>query len=285
MTSVLRENVILEENQAVIPLWTRWDAVLELVHALGPVLSIGRNSHAVLGRIGFYPKVFCAPCGHCASAADGTMEFYFGAWDHARVTVGEKAGGWLYGVEFFDAWKETLHKICLTADSDLEAFREWVELNQATPESSLSDRPGDRGGCSANPVPPPGEGSDLLGAGALEALFAHLMEEKQPVQVVVGNEHFVQGADLAPRAVRTTGPWVFVSDEKTGLHLRTGQMAEICRQRVFWQDDASALVLKVFEPEGRMACVLAPPRETAVPDWDDLVRDATEPFLLTKNQP
>jgi putative heme degradation protein len=285
VTSVLRENVTLQENKAVIPLWTRWDAVLELVHALGPVLSIGRNSHAVLGRIGCYPKVFCAPCGHCGSAADGTMEFYFGAWDHAQVTVEEKTGGWLYAVEFFDAWNETLHKICLTGESDLETFREWVELNQSTPESSFAGRSGDRAACSASPVPPPSEGTHLLRSGALDALFNRLIEEKQPVQVVVGNEHFVQGADLTPLSLRTTGQWVFVSDEKNGLHLRSGQTAEICLQRVFWQDNASALVLKVFEPEGRMACVLAPPRESAAPDWDDLIQEIAAPFLITNNQP
>lgn len=275
--AVLRENVVLHEGKAVIPLWTRWDAVLEQIHAFGPILSIGRNSHAVLGRIGDYPRLFCAPCGHCGAAADGTMEYYFGAWDHAQVSVEEKNGGWLYAIEFFNVWQDALHKICLTAESDLQTFREWVALNQA---ASAESRPGGRPGCAATPAPSPEPGPGLLRPGALEAIFSRLIEENQPVQIVVGNDSFVQGTDLNPLCLRTTGPWIFVNDARCGLHLRTGRLAEISLQRVRWQDQASNLVLKVYEPEGRMACVLAPPRESPAPGWDDLIEDTVAPFHL-----
>jgi putative heme degradation protein len=283
VAAVLRENVIVRENRASIPLWNRWDAVVEMIHAFGPVLSIARNSHAVLGRIGLYPKVFSAPCGHCAAAADGTAEFYFGKWHRGEVSIEEKSGGWLYAVEFFDAWGETLHKLCLTPESDFDTFCEWVELNQATRESFFGNVP--RGGCSAVTTPPPGNDATFLRAEALEQLFVRLIEDKNPVQAVVGNDSFVQGADVNPIALRSTGQWIFVSDERHGLHLRTGQLAEVCVQRVSWGDNASNLVLKAYEPEGRLAVVLAPPRETCAPHWDEFLLELIRPFHLHANEP
>jgi putative heme degradation protein len=285
VASVLRENVIVRDRKAFISLWSRWDAVLELIYGFGSVLSIGRNSHAVLGKIGRYPKVFCAPCGHCAAASDGTSEFYFGKWHRAEVSIEEKTGGWLYAVEFFDAWEETLHKICLTADSDFETFCEWVELNQATNALEEINWSAERDGCSAVTTPPPGEGAAFLRPEALERFFGSLIEEEYPVQIVVGNDSFVQGADLKPISLRTNDQWIFVSDEKNGLHLRTGQLAEVCVQRVAWGDNASNLVLKAYEPEGRLACVLAPPRESTAPHWDDFLEKLIRPFQIQVNEP
>jgi len=281
----LRENVTVRENKAEIALWTRWDAVVELIHDFGPVLSIARNSHSVLGKIGRYPKVYCAPCGHCAAASDGTAEFYFGKWHRAHVSIEEKTGGWLYAVEFLDAWDDTVHKICLTPESEFESFREWVELNQATGsvlEESLS---AERNGCSAVTTPPPGENAAFLRSEFLENLFGSLIEEEYAVQAVVGNDSFVQGADIRPVSLRANGQWIFVSDERNGLHLRAGQLAEVCVQRVQWGDNASNLVVKAYEPEGRLACVLAPPRETSAPHWDDFLQDRILPFQIQVNEP
>jgi putative heme degradation protein len=274
------KNVTVRGGRASIPLGNRWGTMVEGIHAFGPVLSIARNTHAVLGRIGGYPKVFCASCGHCAAAADGTAEFYFGRWHRAEVSVEEKSGAWLYTIEFLDAWNETLHRICLTPDSDFEAFCEWVEGNQDTgsAEEFSSSRP--RGGCSAVTTPPPGEGAIFLRAEVFEPLFDHWIAEKKSVQAVVGNESFVQGADLRPLALRATGQWMFVSDESHGLHLRTGRLAEICVQRVQWGDQASNLVLKAYEPEGRLALVLAPPRETSAPNWDHFLQELVRPFQI-----
>jgi putative heme degradation protein len=285
VAAVQRENVIVRDNRASIPLWTRWDAVMEMIHSFGSVLSIGRNSHAVLGRIGAYPKVFCAPCGHCAAAADGTAEFYFGNWHRGEVSIEEKSGAWLYAVEFFDAWGETLHKICLTPDSEFETFCEWVELNQATGSEEEFGDSSSRGGCSAVTTPPPGENAAFLRAGAVEQLFARLIEEKNPAQAVVGNASFVQGADVRPIAMRSSGQWIFVSDERNGLHLRAGHLEEVCVQRVHWGDNASNLVVKAYEPEGRLAVVLAPPRETSAPDWDDFVQELVRPFQIRVLEP
>ena len=277
------ENVTLHETKAVVTLGPHWNAVFEDISAFGPVLSIARNTHAVLGRIGPYPKVFCATCGHCGAAADGTREYAFSGWDRGQVVIEAKPDGWLYALEFLDAWDDTLHKICLTKESDLEVFHEWVERNQAEP--GLRSGPPPRGGCEESNTGKPVPGGELLRTGALQAVFEHLIEAHQPVQVVVGNASFVQGADLLPRELRASGQWIFVGSQTSGLHLRTDRLAEVCLQRMQWQENISHLVVKAFEPEGRLVCVLAPPRESASPNWDDRLIDSTEPFFSPPDVP
>ena len=72
------------------------------------------------------------PCGTRGCAVDGSLEFDFTCWRRAVAIVEARQGGWLYAVEFSDFGGEVIHKICLTEQSNFEAFRCWVELNQTT---------------------------------------------------------------------------------------------------------------------------------------------------------
>lgn len=276
VASVLRENVIVQDGRAVIPLWPHWTALLGEARTFGRVLSISRNPHAVLGRISPYPQVEGAACGHCARAADGTMEFYFSRWNRAAVSVGETNGKWIYAVEFQDAFGETLHKICLTEDSDFEAFREWVELNQAVSIDHLRESEARESLCEGSAFP---EGDLIfLETPAVGHLFARLIDENRGVHVVVGNEGFVQGAELCPEKSRVSGQWTFLSDECCGLHLRHARLAEVCLQRVHWHEDV--WVLRIYEPEGRLACVFAPAQGSDYAAWDRFLLRSTAPYQL-----
>jgi len=276
VVSVLRENVSLRDGRAVIPLWPHWPGLLADAHTFGRVLSISQNTHAVLGRITPYPRVRSASCGHCARSEDGAMEFYFARWNRAFVTVGEADGRWLYAVEFQDAGGGTLHKICLTEDSDFEAFREWVEASQAGSLENL-DEPGRRGpACGAAPAL---DGDRIpLDPAALRHLFGSLIDARRAAHVVAGNEGCVQGAELRPEKSRESGQWIFVGGEACGLHLRHGRLAEVCLQRVHWREDV--WVLKACEPEGRLACVIAPPYDIDGSAWDKFLLRHTAAFRV-----
>jgi hypothetical protein len=67
---------------------------------------------------------------------DGSLEFDFRCWRRAIAIVEARPGGWLYAVEFSDSSGDVIHKICLTEQSDFEAFRSWVELNQTAADGS-----------------------------------------------------------------------------------------------------------------------------------------------------
>ncbi len=279
VASVLRENVRIQENRAIIPLWLHWPALVTEIPGFGRVLSIARNPHAVLGTIRSYPGVLAAPCGHCACGEDGTTEYHFASWSRASVSVEEQRSGWLYAVEFADHSGDVLHKICLTAGSDFEVFRSWVELHQGGPQKPAArfpDRMPHAG--DASPSHPAGI---LLSPASVPAILQRLMDEKRTAQFVIGNEGFVQGADLLPHAIRQDGQWIFANDEECGLHLRTARIAEVRRQRVCWRDGASNLIIRLHEPEGRLICAVAPPRFSEAPAWDEFVTAATAPFAIS----
>jgi hypothetical protein len=61
VASVLRENVQFSGGRATIGLWGRWPFLLSEVPSFGRVLTISRNSYAVLGSIAEYPEVVSVP--------------------------------------------------------------------------------------------------------------------------------------------------------------------------------------------------------------------------------
>lgn len=282
VTSVLRENVRVVKNRAFIGLWPHWHSLLGQANDFGRVLSIGRNGYAVLGRIGAYPELMSASCGHCACATDGSMEYYFAGWNRASVSIDEQPGGWLYSVEFFDACGETIHKICLTSDSDFEAFRDWVELHQSTDQGlAHEDFPRRSHDDVAICVP---DGAVLLQASAVQALLHRMISEKRSAQFVVGSDGFVQGADILPATMQENGQWLFVSDEDCGLHLRHGRLAEVYLLRTGPAGEPGQWVLKANDPEGRMVFALTGPRREISADWNDFLTDATASFHIHKTQ-
>lgn len=272
VAAVLRENVRLSGERALIDLWPHWASLLAEVHAFGRVLSVSRNDHAVLGRLGAYSPVLCAPCGHCGGSPDGSMEFYFERWQKAFVSVEQQPGGWLYAVEFLDACGDTLHKICLTPESDFGAVLVWVEQNQATAGSA--DGMASRRLSCAEQNAGGADDAIALRPQVVREILAGMIEEEICAQFVVGNEGMVQGADMRPRSLRENGHWIFLSGDDCGVHLRLERIAEVRLLHVQWPDGGHWAV-KVYEPEGRLVCVLAPPREGSGGDWDQFLLETT----------
>ncbi len=285
VASVLRENVRVAKNRALIGLWPHWQILLGQIHEFGRVLSIGRNGYAVLGRIGDYPEMINAACGHCACGVDGSMEFYFSGWNRAAVVVEEQAAGWLYSVEFYDACGETIHKICLTSESDFEAFRDWVELHQTVDQPGLNEGFPRRGHDESSLTPIVPEDALMLRPEALRELLLRLIDEKRAAQFVVGSDGFVQGADLRPASLQENGQWLFASNEDCGLHLRHARLAEVYLLEIGPPDCAPQRVLKAHDPEGRLICAVTAPREADFGGWNQFLTDATASFHIQKAQP
>jgi putative heme degradation protein len=126
----LRENVRVVEGRAMIRLWDGWPFILSELPAFGPVLAITRNCYAVLGAIAKYPEVVSFPCGHGGRAADGSLEFDFTSWARGTAGVEARGEGLALRCRVSDLGGEVIHKICLTEQSDFQAFRAWVELHQ-----------------------------------------------------------------------------------------------------------------------------------------------------------
>ncbi|HEY5792334.1 MAG TPA: ChuX/HutX family heme-like substrate-binding protein [Chthoniobacterales bacterium] len=241
-----------------------WLPMLADLREVGPVLSITRNSHAILGREGPLPELERDREGASAGDAGGEFDFEFDHWGRARAVHAKTAHGHLYSVEWLDAHGAVHHKTCLTSAADPRQFAGWVACHQHSPERPAPPNPSARRGeTSAEP-------GRAIHRGCVDYLLREMISLAQPVRVIVGNEASVQGHVFTPTLLRHSDEWCFVSGGQTGLHLRTRNLAEVLLLETATSAGTFA-VLKLYEPEGRLAAVIAPPLDADFSQWNAFI--------------
>lgn len=271
----------LKGDRVIVNLGVRPQAVVEEIHLFGPVLSIVRNPSAVLGRIGLYPEVHVSPLSPLTCSRAGEMTFDFSRWDKVFVSIEDQMSGWLYSLEFCDVFGDTLHKICLTPESDFGAFRDWVELNQ-------SAQPGPRGfghrytAGSGALASLPGEVISLQPL-AIRSFVDHLVQGGLSSRVVVGNSGVVLASDLQPRVIQENGNWIFADGSRCGLHLEVGCLTDAFLHR--GQDSTkSAWTINACEQEGGLVCSFGPSGEDRAA-WDAMLTAFATKYHVTNSNP
>jgi putative heme degradation protein len=272
VASVLRENVRVSDRRATIGLWGSWPFLLAEIPAFGRVLAISRNSYAVLGSINEYPEVVSVPCGDRGRAVDGSLEFDFAAWRQAVAVVESRPGGWLYAVEFSDRSEEVIHKICLTEESDFEAFRGWVELNQTSCNASGSE--GMRhASWLENAILLSASGARTLRIEALCVFLQAATAKRSAFQVIAANGGAAQAVRVAPTTFCKNGQWIFAGDEMAGVHVRVERLAEL-----YLHEIGESLALKACDPEGHLVCALVAPDDADPGAWNEALREIAGDF-------
>jgi putative heme degradation protein len=277
VASVLRENVRVEDAKAIIGLWGGWPALLAEMPAFGKVLVISRNSHAVLGTICRYPELDLIPCGQFGCAEDGSLDFDFSSWQRGVAVVESRGRGWLYAVEFSDLDGEVIHKICLTDQSDFEAFRSWVEVNQTIPGASSCRGSARYGSWLENSQLLDAFGADQLRTEAVRVFMQMATAERWGFRAIVGNSGAVEIAQVNPTTFRKRGQWIFAGDDISGIHLRVQKLAE-----VFLHNIRGSLALKACDAEGRLVCAVAPPHNPDPEDWNAKLRKLSGEFSIDR---
>jgi putative heme degradation protein len=272
VAAMLRENVHVADGKATIGLWGSWPFLLADVSAFGQVLAITRNAYAVLGAMTEYPEVVTVACGDRGRAVDGSLEFDFASWERAVVVVESRPGGWLYAVEFSDRSGEVIHKICLTEQSDFEAFRRWVELNQT---SCKSPGAGSMRQASwlENSLMLSASGAARLRTEVLGVLFELVVARRSAFQVMVGNEGAVQAVCVGPTVFSKNGQWIFAGEEMSGIHLRVDRLADI-----YLQEIGESLALKACDPEGHLVCAVMVADDADLSVWNKGLWELTKRF-------
>ena len=208
VASVLRENVRVADGRAMIGLWEgglfSFRSCRPSVRSLR-LLGMATQCSAPLPNT----QVVSVPCGHRGRAVDGSLEFDFTSWARGTAVVESRREGWLYAVEFSDHSGEVIHKICLTEQSDFEAFRAWVELNQSSSASRGFD--GARGVVAREFISAVRLGRRDVGRSTRHSSRWPLPNERR-FQVIVGNEG-AAGRRHDPTMFRRDREWIFVGDQ------------------------------------------------------------------------
>jgi len=259
---ILPENLRFPaEGGLGVALWDQWAAMLRELRGVGKLLVITRNEAAVIGHYRSYPDLaFCA--GEERFAHGGGMAVDLGYWHRAQAREERHPDGYAYSVEVVDARKNPLHKVCLTVESDLPRFLEWVQNHQAavflTPPLPVA---------GAEPASSPMADR----GGAVRSLLHALMENELPVRVAVGNEGLSQSHAFVFQEMREMGEWVFCAEAEAGCHFRPAAVADLVLEMC---GCGGASWLRALCPQGRTLFILAPTLETDFSRWTRLTGHA-----------
>ncbi|RVV99071.1 hemin-degrading factor [Mesobaculum littorinae] len=277
------------------------DRLIPRLTALGPVMGLTRNDHAVSEKIGVYDAY--VPGQHAAMVLSGEIDLriFPRHWVHAFAVETEQNGRLRRSIQVFDAAGDAVHKIHLRDGSDADAFaalvtdlatedmtdhldlvpRDPVEAAKSVPEKrdvllAEWDRMTDthqflrltsklrmnRLGAYRLAGAPRAE---RLAPGATEALVTALAASGTAAMIFVGNRGCIQIHGGPVGTPKTVEPWFNILDPGFNLHLRGDRIAEIWRVTKPTKR-GPALSLECFDAEGGLILQIFARRDDADPE-------------------
>lgn len=260
-----------------IALDRNWPRMLSGLVRLGVCLRVSRSRAAVLGVLGSYPGLEFATDGSAGRSCACSLGMEFTPWDSAMAVAEERGCCAAHYLDFCDGNGEVLHRICLSEESDLGAYLEWVLLHQGTTEGPPCGavRPFVYNRWRTVPqrhwfdyeevfeVPPV-----LVGE-----LFDAARRGRVPLDCVVANHAVMQAAEFIPQAVRPVSNWTFASDDRVGLHFDPAAFSSVL---IHQSAEAGSPGLKAFDDSGGLCLSIARSCATPSADWSDFLRRTTD---------
>ncbi|MEM1214504.1 MAG: ChuX/HutX family heme-like substrate-binding protein [Bacteroidota bacterium] len=140
------EVVSLDIGHHVTRLTGDWKSLLQGVKNVGRVMALTRNAHCVHERKGVYDNLKFYGGAHNMGVAvnpDIDLRFFMNEWTYGlAIEMDRGKYGILYGLQFYNAKGEAVHKIYTTPSSKVAAFKRLVELFTADEQEPivLTDR-------------------------------------------------------------------------------------------------------------------------------------------------
>lgn len=275
-TGILPANLFtLEHGRGLgARLWNQWPSMLAGLSAIGEALVITCSDCAVLGKYLAYPALTFDPARGLASDLESEFDLTLPAWSHARAIHLRNPQSHQYAIEFLGHQGQTLHKICLSPESQFDAFLEWVQVHQAVGEVDLATwsriPANDDPEWTAESIAP--EARVFVDPARLVHWLRAAIERELPIQVLAGNDGIVQGHCFVPRSLQEKGPWVFISSDEVGLHLDPAKIAHLVLHNIA-PDGSPCWTLKAYGAGGQLSLALAPTAPSHRSEWSALARE------------
>ena len=306
-------------GENVVRLRSDFKELLHELDTLGYVMALTRNDEIVHERKGVYENADTdLPHGMALFVnPDIDLRIFTRCWHHGFAATVENPRGTLRSLQIFDQDGTAVHKIYLTAKSDVGAYERLVEKFRAEDQSPVLE---------VTPKPEkeadlPDELIDVEGfrkewenlqdthdffpllkkykVGRRQALrladkkfagevpvesFKYLLEtardRKVPIMVFVGNDGIIQIHTGEVENVAEARGWFNVMDEKFNLHI---DQAEVGAAYVVRKPTADGMVtsLEIFNKSDRDIALFFGKRKPGIPereDWRELIADLEEKF-------
>jgi putative hemin transport protein len=289
-----------------------WSALFHALPALGSIMALTRNDHAVHERHGRFEEVSAGPGHILVTGPDIDLRLFPGRWAHGFAVDGERPS-----LQIFDVDGQAVHKIFMTAqtdrlnwaaliarftcdaaaappllaaprhgpateaDVDARALRQdWLGLRDTHDFFGLlrrhkaSRRQAFRlaGEDLAQPLDPAAARTTLEFAAAREV----------PIMVFVGNRSAIQIHTGPVRRLAATPGWFNVLDPRFNLHLREGGVAEAWRV-VKPTEDGAVTSIELLDAAGETIALLfgaRKPGQAERQDWRAVVGDVAAAHAL-----
>ncbi|HBX57911.1 hemin-degrading factor [Pseudomonas sp. UBA2684] len=290
-----------------VRLRAEWGALLPALGELGYVMALTRNAHCVHERKGFYREVTVsanAQMGLVVSA-DIDLRLFLGGWVSVFAIEEDNGKALQRSIQVFDRQGVAVHKVFLTAASQLEAWAALVERFRAEAQVTALD---------VQPLPPREqaqgdavidvnalrvgwstlkdthhffallkkhgttrtqalrlagrEWAEPLAPGALPSLLEQAAAHEVPLMVFVGNRHCIQIHSGPVRNLRWFDDWFNVLDDEFNLHLKASAVAELWRVRKP-SSDGVITSWEAFDRDGELIVQLFGARKPGVPERED----------------
>jgi putative hemin transport protein len=268
-----------------------WGELVGSLEALGPVMALTRNAHAVHERKGVYRNISIKGMMGLVLDEEIDLRVFLSRWHLGFAVVEPTKDGIRRSLQFFDRDGTAVHKIYLQPGADVEAFEELVRKFRDDDQSdsieteaveTRIDRPDeqidfeglfgewremkdtheffgllrryDAGRLQALRNAPP----DLvtpLPSSSLRELLTTASAERIPIMVFVASPGVIQIHSGPVDRVVVMGPWLNVLDPRFNLHVREDAIATtwIVRKPTA---DGTVTSVEVFDVDGGLIALL-----------------------------
>lgn len=285
-------------GEQVRALRSDFEGILSELSLLGPLMALTRNRWAVIENIGVYPRPqFFGQVGQFVSPAID-LRIFMRAWRYVYATQQPKGDKTLYGLQFFNAYGQAIHKIYLQDEAFLPAYEELVMRYAECRNTPVSVARRTFSPPESKPI----SGEDFtaawenlrdthdfhhllrrFGISRLQALslmegkhtkktnltyfenlLAQVRQEEIPIMFFVGNEGILQiYTGKIYNLVHARG-WINIMDPAFNLHLNPAGVAHVYQVRKF-TEEGEIYSVELLDAEGEVILLMFGARKPSEP--------------------
>lgn len=280
--------------------------MLAEIESLGKVMALTRNEECVHERKGIYANAdFSNPHAGLFVNEDIDLRIFLSHWKKVFSVIEENTRGTSRSIQFFGKDGEAIHKIFLTADSNVEAFEALVEKYKSEDqqpfetseayELNLDEKPDNeidvegfkqawldlkdthdffmmlrKFGVSrtqALRLAPSDFHAKQISEDGIVTMLEEVAKEKTPIMVFVGNKGNIQIHTGRVRKTMWHQEWYNIMDPDFNLHLDMSKIAKtwVVRKPT---EDGVVTAIEVFNEMGDIIVQFFGKRKPGIPELD-----------------